>query len=91
VDINTYARLEIYQDRSRDVTCVVRLVEKDVLSIAAFSREVLKVSILADSVFLAKLLPELASNYGMSVLIGAISVVENVLTHCYCHTGLLGW
>jgi hypothetical protein len=48
------------------------LVEKDILSIAAFSREVLKVPVLTDTMLLTKLLPELASNYQMSILLGAM-------------------
>lgn len=59
----TYSRLQIDQDRSGNVSCVVGLVEEDVLAIAAFSRKVLEVAILANSMFLAKLLPKLASNY----------------------------
>jgi hypothetical protein len=39
------------------------LVEKNILSIAALGREVLQVSILADTMLQAQLLPELTTNY----------------------------
>jgi hypothetical protein len=52
------------------------LVEKDILSIAAFSREVLKIPILADTVFLTKLLPKLTANYEMLIQAGAVGVME---------------
>jgi hypothetical protein len=42
------------------------LVEEDVFSVTALSREILEVAILANSVFLTKLLPELAANWGLS-------------------------
>lgn len=38
------------------------LVEEDILPVAAFCRKVLEVAILVDAVFLAQLLPELASH-----------------------------
>jgi len=55
-------RLEIDQDRSRDVSGVVALVVKDIFAVTALGRKVLEVSILTDSVFLAQLLPKLAAN-----------------------------
>jgi hypothetical protein len=48
------------------------LVEEDILSIAAFSREVLEVPVLTDTMLLTKLLPDLASNYRMSIFLGAM-------------------
>jgi hypothetical protein len=55
------------------------LVEKDILSIAAFSREVLEVPVLTDTMLLTKLLPELASNYQMSILLGAMKELCGML------------
>ena len=59
------AWLEVDQDGPGDVSGVVALVEEDVLAVAALARKVLEVAILVDAVFLAKLLPELAANYGI--------------------------
>jgi hypothetical protein len=61
-DCIDYAWFEVQQDRSRDVTCIVGLVEKDVFAVAAFGRKVFEVAILRDAVLEAKLLPELAAN-----------------------------
>lgn len=57
-----YSRFQVYQDGPRDVSGIVALVEKDVFPVAPFGRKVLQVAILANAVFLAKLLPELAAN-----------------------------
>lgn len=38
------------------------LVEEDVFSVATLSRKVFQISILADAMFLAELLPELTTN-----------------------------
>jgi hypothetical protein len=54
------AVLEVEQDGARDVARVVRLVEEDVLAVAALGGEVLEVAILVDAVLEAELLPELA-------------------------------
>lgn len=59
---HTHPGLEIDQDGSRNVPCVVALVVEDVLAVAALGRKVLKRAVLADSVLLAELLPELAAN-----------------------------
>lgn len=54
--------LEVDQDRSRDISGVVALVEKDIFAVTALGRKVLEVSILTDSVFLTQLLPKLAAD-----------------------------
>jgi hypothetical protein len=41
VRLITYTRLQIYQDRARDIACVIRLVEEDVFAIATLCRELL--------------------------------------------------
>lgn len=56
----SHTRFQINQDSSWDVSSIVALVEKDVFSVAAFGRKVFKVSILADAMLLAELLPKLA-------------------------------
>lgn len=58
----TYSRLQVDQDRARDISRVVALVVKHILAVPALGGKVLEVAILADSVLLAELLPELASN-----------------------------
>ena len=58
----TYSRFKINQDCSWDVACVVALVVENVLTVTALSRKVLEVSVLADPVLLAKLLPKLTAN-----------------------------
>lgn len=57
-----YSRFQIYQDGSGYVSGIVALVKEDIFPIAAFGREVFQVSVLANSVLLAELLPELAAN-----------------------------
>lgn len=59
---NTHPGLQVDQDRAGDVSGVVALVVEDVLAVTALGRKVLEVAILADAVFLAELLPELASD-----------------------------
>lgn len=58
----TYSGLEIYQYGTWYVSGVITLVVEYVFAVAAFGREVFEITILADSVLLAELLPELASN-----------------------------
>lgn len=58
----THSGLKIDQDGPGNVSSIVALVEEDVFAIATLSREVLQVSILADAMLLAELLPELAAN-----------------------------
>lgn len=62
----THSRLEIDQDGPGNVACVVALVVEDIFAIAAFGRKVFQVPILADSVLLAELLPELTADFAMS-------------------------
>lgn len=57
------ARLEIYEDSSRNVSRVVALVVEDIFPITAFCRKVLEVAILIDAVFLTELLPKLATDW----------------------------
>lgn len=54
-----YAGLRVHEDRAGNVASVVRLVEEDVFSVAAFSCKVLEVSILVNAMLLAEPLPEL--------------------------------
>lgn len=56
-------RFQIYQNRSRDVSRIVGLVEEDIFAVTALCRKFLQVTILTDPMFLAQLLPELTSNY----------------------------
>lgn len=60
--------LEVDQDGPRYVPRVIALVVEDILAVAAFCCEVLEVAIPADSVFLAELLPELATNWALSAI-----------------------
>lgn len=60
--LETNPRLEINENGARDVSRIVALVVEHVLPIAAFGRKVLEGTVLADSVLLAELLPELAAN-----------------------------
>jgi hypothetical protein len=54
-----HAGLEIEENGSWDVPRVVRLVEEDVLAVAAFGRKVFEVAVAVDAVLLTQLLPEL--------------------------------
>lgn len=65
------AGFQVDEDSPRDVPRVVTLVEEDVFPVTALGREILEVSVLANSVFLTKLLPELAANWELSATIGA--------------------
>lgn len=58
----THPRFEVDQDGSRNIARIVALVVEDVLAVAAFCCEVLKITILADPMFLAQLLPKLATD-----------------------------
>lgn len=62
----TYSWLQIDQYCTGNISCVVRLVEKNVLPISTFRGKVLQVSILTDSMLLTKLLPKLAPNWPSS-------------------------
>lgn len=64
------AGFQVNEDSARDVTCVVALVEEDVFPVTALGRKILKIAILANSVFLTKLLPELAANWELSATVG---------------------
>ena len=57
-----HPRLQVHQQRTRDVLLVVGLVEEDVLAVAALDRKVLEDAVLADAVLGAQLLPELHPN-----------------------------
>lgn len=59
---STHTGLEIDEDCSGDVSSVVALIVEDIFAITAFSCKILEVPVLADSVLLAELLPELAAN-----------------------------
>jgi hypothetical protein len=58
-----YPWLEVDEDGPRDVPRVVALVVKDIFAIAAFGCKLLEVPVLADSMLLAKLLPELTADF----------------------------
>jgi hypothetical protein len=60
--VRTHPRFQIDQNSSGNISRVVALVIKDIFAVTTLGREVLEVSILADTMFLAELLPELASN-----------------------------
>jgi hypothetical protein len=51
-DMQTYSRFQVDENGSRDVACIVGLVEEDVLAITTFGRKVLEVAILTDTMFL---------------------------------------
>jgi hypothetical protein len=88
-DCIDYAWFEVQQDCTRDVACIVRLVEENVFAVAAFGCKVFEVAILRDAVLEAELLPELAANW--DVLVMAFDEIQaRVLReyHC-CHTGRL--
>ena len=59
--------LQVDQDGARDVSRVVALVVEDVLAVAALGRKVFEVAVLADSMLLAQLLPELAPDCRPSI------------------------
>lgn len=63
LDTVDYAWLQVDQYGSGNVSCVVALVVENVFAIAALSRKLLEVPILANAVFLTQLLPKLATNY----------------------------
>lgn len=65
------AGFQVDEDCPWDVPCVVALVEEDVFPVTALRRKILEVSILPNAVFLAKLLPELASNWELSATVAA--------------------
>jgi hypothetical protein len=83
-----HSRLEVDQNRPRDVARVIALVVEDVLTIAAFGCEVLKISVLANSVFLTELLPELTANYVRSAEGREDGLAGQA--YCYCRIGLPG-
>lgn len=60
--MQAYSWLQIDQYSSWNVSRVIRLIKEDIFSISTLSRKVLEVSILADAVFLAQLLPELTAD-----------------------------
>lgn len=100
---NTHPGLQVDQDRAGDVSGVVALVVEDVLAVTALGRKVLEVAILADAMFLAELLPELASDCdagaGVSSLdlgcgweaIGGMWCEVGEGTNCCCRTARPGW
>jgi hypothetical protein len=45
--------LEIEEDGAWDITGIVRLVEEDIFAVAAFAREILKIAVLINAMFLA--------------------------------------
>jgi hypothetical protein len=57
-----YPWLEVDEDGPWDVSCVVALVVEDILAVAAFGRKLLKITVLVDTMLLAKLLPEFTAN-----------------------------
>ena len=59
---STHTRLQVYEYGSGDVSRIIRLIEEDILAVTALGRKVLQVPILANSVLLTELLPELTSN-----------------------------
>ena len=62
-DRTAYSGFEIHQDGAWDVARIIGLVEEDIFAVTSFAREILEVSVLVDTVFLAKLLPELRADW----------------------------
>lgn len=82
----TYSRFQVYQDRSRDVSCIVTLVVEHVLAVAALGRKLLEVAISSDSMLLAELLPELASNY-----VAMLAVLSQDHFHAPIRSSVVAW
>lgn len=59
----THARLEVNEDRARDIVLVVRLVEEHVLAVAALRRPVLEDALLVNPVLRAQSLPVLGARW----------------------------
>lgn len=78
LDTIDHSGLQINEDGAGDVARVVGLVEKHIFAIAALGREVFKVAILRNTVFLAQLLPELTANF-----VGNRSADELQLPACF--------
>lgn len=60
----THSRLQVYENRSWNISRIVALVVKHVLAIASLGGKVFEIAILANAMLQAELLPELASNCG---------------------------
>lgn len=58
-----YSGLQVNQDRSGNISGIVALVVKHIFAVTALRGKVLEVTVLADAMFLAELLPKLTSNY----------------------------
>lgn len=85
----TYSWFQIDQYSTRNISCVVGLVEENVLSISALGSKVFQITVLTDSMLLAKLLPELTPNYSSSV---SVSIgVSSWGAHRCCRIGQPGW
>ena len=57
-----HSGLEIEKDSARNIASVIRLIEEDILTVAAFCCEVFEVTVLVDAVLLTQLLPELLAH-----------------------------
>jgi hypothetical protein len=58
----TYAGFQVDQNSPRDVSRVIRLIEEHIFPVSALCRKVLEIPILAYTMLLAQLLPELTTN-----------------------------
>lgn len=59
---HTYSGLEVYQDSPGNVAGVIALIVEYILAIAAFGCKVLEVTVLTNTMLLAKLLPKLTTD-----------------------------
>jgi len=57
------SRLQVDEERARNIVLVVSLVEKDVLAVVALHGVLLQDALRTDAVLLAQAFPELVSNY----------------------------
>jgi hypothetical protein len=56
------SRFEVEEDRARDISCVVGLVEEDILPVSPLCCKILEVSVLVDAVLATELLPEFTAD-----------------------------
>lgn len=63
LDAADHTRLQVYQQRARDVMLVIGLVEKDIFAVVTLGRVLLKDALSADAVLVTQLLPKLVANF----------------------------
>ena len=88
---DTYARFQVDQDGTGDVSRVIRLIEEHIFPVPTLCRKVLQIPILAYAMLLAQLLPKLTTNCKMTTismrLRARTSTSGSRRTHCCCRTG----